>query len=124
MSPHELEMGFPMPLQFNWTARTTDGNPTPRDRLSRAEAQDAVRTLERYRDLAQGNIAKAQERMRTQANRHRREPDFDVGDCVFIVKKVWSTTRPSDKLDFPLTRQHYRIEGKSGHSYVLEVPPG
>ena len=47
-----------------------------------------------------------------------------MGDRVFIVKKVWSTTRPSDKLDYPLTRQHYRIQRKAGHSFVLDIPAG
>jgi hypothetical protein len=48
-------------------------------------------------------ITKAQERQAAQANRHRREPDFDVGDHVVIVKQSELTSRPSDKLSFPVT---------------------
>ena len=44
-----------------------------------------------------------------QANRHRRVPDFDVGDHVVIVRQAAGlTSRPSDKLSFPVTQQHYK----------------
>jgi hypothetical protein len=59
-----------------------------------------------------------------QANKHRREPDFGVGDWVIIRKKVSSTDRPSDKLDYPMTRNRSKIEEMVGHSYRLEVPQG
>ena len=72
--------------------------------------------------MARHQMAGAQERMRDQANRHRREPDFVVGDRVLILKKVWSTDRPSDKLEFPLTKQSFLIKGMKGSSYELEVP--
>ena len=105
LSPHELEMGFPMPLQFDWQKRTVDfTDSTPGGKIARLDAQQLVKTIHDYHELAKGNILRAQERMTNQANKHRRKPDFGVGDRVFIVKKVWSTTRPSDKLDYPLTR--------------------
>lgn len=60
--------------------------------------------------------------MTKQSNKKRRIPDFGVNDSVFVVKKSWSTDRPSDKLDFSLTRCHYKIKKMSGYSYRLEVP--
>jgi hypothetical protein len=61
--------------------------------------------------------------MRTQANKKRRLPDFDIGDRVFIIKKAWSTTRPSDKLDYVLTRNYYRIKAKvKDNAFELDMP--
>lgn len=59
-----------------------------------------------------------------QANRHRKEPDFDIGDYVRVTRKTWSspTDRVSDKLDFPLTRKHYLIRERVGNAYLLELP--
>ena len=62
--------------------------------------------------------------MARQANRHRRQPDFGPGDYVFVIKKGWSTDRPADKLDWPLTRTPLKIKAIRGHSYELEVPKG
>jgi hypothetical protein len=126
LSPHEILFGFPMPCSWDWEKRTdlADQDLTPRERLSREDAQAMMTTLKAYTDEARKNMTKAQHDMARKANRHRREPDFTVGDKVYIWKKVWSSSRPSDKLDFPMTRQCYKIKAVNGHSYQLEVPPG
>lgn len=72
-------------------------------------------------------MGKAQQRQTVQANKKRRVPDFkvneeDPNDKVFIIKRNWSTDRPSDKLDFPMTRNSYEIEKMEGHSYKLKLP--
>src|ERR1700694_265361 len=113
LQPHEVLLGYPMPTHFDWEARTKDWKAfAVRDRRSREDAQRHVETLQRYVEAGRAAIAQAQERMVEQANRKRRKPDFDVGDKVFVIKKAWSTTRPSDKLDFPLTRIPYKIISK------------
>lgn len=124
LSPHEVTSGHPMPMPFDWQSRTNlaDANLTMKERLTREEAQKAASTIQSYVEVARKVIAKAQERQARQANKHRREPDFGVGDHVFIVKKVWSTDRPSTKLDYPMTRNHYEIEAMKGHSFRLKVP--
>jgi len=38
--------------------------------------------------------------MEQQANKYRREPDFTVGDMVWVMIKNWKTERPSRKLDY------------------------
>jgi hypothetical protein len=48
-------------------------------------------------------ITNAQEQQVTPANRHHREPDFDVGDHVVIIKQCKLTGRLSDKLSFLVT---------------------
>ncbi len=93
------------------------------ERVSRENAQEAAKRIQGYVDYAKQMILKAQERQAEQANRHRRKPDFDVGDCVVVIKQTEMTGRPSDKLSFPVTQQHYKIVEKTDHgSFRLEVP--
>jgi hypothetical protein len=126
LQPHEVLFGYPMPMHVDWEARTTDWSQvTPKDKLSREEAQEHVKTLQNYVAAARQAIEKAQQAMIKQANKKRRHPDFDIGDRVFVVKKNWSTTRPSDKLDYPMTRLPYKIIDKiKDNVFKLEVPPG
>jgi len=49
--------------------------------------------------IAKGGIAQSQRHQATQANKKRREPDFGVGDLVYITPKGFTTNRPSAKLD-------------------------
>lgn len=123
LSPHEVEMGFPMPLHFDWEQRTQELRKLPpKERVDREDTQRTAQTIQAYVEYARHTMSASQDKMSAQANLHRREPDFDVGDRVFIVKKVWTTDRPSDKLVYPLTRNHYRIQARERHSYRLEVP--
>lgn len=94
-----------MPAPFDWSLGTNlEDLPTTREKLARGQAQEMAKTLHNFQESARPAIAKAQERQTVQANRGRREPDFGVGDRVFIIKKGWPTDRPSDKLDYPQTR--------------------
>jgi transposase InsO family protein len=124
LQPHEVLFGFPMPMPFDWESRTADLNSrSPRERLNRQEAQEAARRIQGYVEYARGMILKAQEKQVEQANRHRRAPDFDVGDHVVILKHSEITSRPSDKLSFPVTQQHYEILEKTADgAYRLKVP--
>lgn len=90
--------------------------------MSRTQAQNVAKTIQGYVNQARTAMGHAQEKMVTQANIHRREPDFAVGDWVYIIKKTYITDRPSTKLDFPMTRNSYQITGMKGFSYELAVP--
>ena len=120
MSPWELEYGEPPHLPFDWSNRTT-GRLLVKERLNREQAQAMTRRLHDAITWAVKNIRDSQERMTTQANKHRREPDFDVGDWVWVVKPNWATDRPSVKLDWR-RRGPFQIMERKGYSYRLALP--
>jgi len=68
-------------------------------------------------------MAKAQERQRLQANKHRRPVDFAVKDKVWVSTKNWTSERPSRKLSYQYEGP-YEILEQVGHSYRLRLPEG
>jgi hypothetical protein len=73
--------------------------------------------------FARDNILSSQRRQKAQADKHRREVDFDVGDEVFVTTKNWNTGLPSRKLDHQAAGP-FKVIGKVGHSFKLDLPPG
>ena len=109
LSPFEVLRGYAYVPHYDWAKRTReDGFQGLKDRVSRKDAQRLVKSLHDVQEIARASIKRQQDRMTVQANKHRREPDFGVGDWVIIRKKVSSTDRPSDKLDYPMTRNRTR----------------
>ena len=59
--------------------------------------------------------------MQQQVNKYRREPDFAVGDMVWVMIKNWKTERPSRKLDYQMVGPYAVLE-KIGNSYKVKLP--
>ena len=71
--------------------------------------------------MAKQNLKASQRQMVTQVNKTRREPDFTVGDSVYVTRKGWATGRLSIKLDHQLAGP-FHITGMKGNSYELDLP--
>ena len=59
--------------------------------------------------------------MEQQANKHRREPDFTVGNMVQVITKNQKTERPSYKLDYQIAGL-YKVFKKIGNFYKVKLP--
>lgn len=57
------------------------------------------------------------------ANRHRKDVTFKVGDKVFVTTRNMDQGRPSRKLSYKRIGP-YKITEKVNHAYRLELPPG
>lgn len=73
-------MGYLPRTSFDWERPTIPQ--TVREKLSHEEAQQYVKRLEEAWKVACMSIKRAQKSMEQQANKHRHEPDFGVGDFV------------------------------------------
>ncbi len=120
MTPFEIEQGYVPRMSIDWDHRTKQPA-TPKERLNREEAQGWIRHIEKGWEFARARIEEAQRQQAGQANKKRREPDFDVGDRVFVLKDGWKVDRPSRKLDTQ-TSEPWTITEKVGHSYRLNLP--
>ena len=126
LSPYEIEFGHRAPQHWDWEARTHVDAGTPRERMTRDEARAYVKVrheaVQLATNIARESMAKAQQRQATQANKKRREPDFGIGDYVYLTPKGFTTGRPSAKLDLQM-HGPYLITGMRGYSYRVALPP-
>lgn len=118
-APIQLEMGYLPRTSFDWVRK--DEPRTARESLSRDEARTYAGRLQEAWTLARKNLEKAQDAMTRQANKHRREPDFDVKDKVWVTTRNWRTDRPSRKLDY-LWAGPYEVLERVGNAYKVDLP--
>lgn len=114
-------MGFVPRMTFDWEARTVK-SPTPRERLSREEAQQFAKRRAEAVAFARANIAKAQEAQRRQANKSRRVIDWVVGDKVYVRRGNWQTDRPHDGLDNPYVGPYKVLSNPYPNAYEIDLP--
>ncbi|OJD09420.1 hypothetical protein ACJ73_10332 [Blastomyces percursus] len=106
-------------MSFDWKPLS---NPLPRlERLNREDARKQVERMKEIWEMAAINMKRAQRNMEHQANKHRREPDFEVGDKVFLSLKDYKIQRPSRKLA-EQNEGPFEILQKIGNSYRLKLP--
>ena len=87
-APIQLEMGYLPCTSFDW--KRPEGPQTVCEKLFHEEAQQYIKQLEEAWIVAHMNLEKAQRSMEQQANKHRQEPNFTVGNMVWVVAKGWS----------------------------------
>src|SRR5699024_6724482 len=115
-----IDCGYEPRTSFDW--HPIDKT-LPRDRqFSQEDAQRMARQMENIWKTIQQNVKNSQERQKNAADKHRREPDFQVGDHVWLSMKHYKSERPSKKLDNQMIGP-FRITEQVGHAYRLDLPP-
>jgi hypothetical protein len=119
MSPFELLYGYKARTSFDWQAPRNPA--TAREKLSQEEAQAMARRMHDAWERARTIMKESQQKKERDVNPHRREPDFQPGDKVWISTKNIKTERPSRKLDHQQMGP-YEILRKEGYSYRVKLP--
>lgn len=113
-SPFLIDSGYTPRTSFDWISNL---NGT----VTEANAQQRLQQLQETWDWVQERIRTAQARQQRNANRSRREVDFDVDDMIMISTKNWNTGRPSKKLDYQWAGP-FRILAKEGNAFRIDLP--
>lgn len=113
-SPFLIDSGYTPRTSFDWTSNL---NGTAIE----ANAQQRLQQLQETWDWVQERIRTAQARQQRNANRSRREVDFDVDDMIMVSTKNWNTGRPSKKLDYQWAGP-FRILAKEGNAFRIDLP--
>ncbi|KJZ68492.1 hypothetical protein HIM_12118 [Hirsutella minnesotensis 3608] len=123
LAPAELEMGYLPRMSFDWSVAPPTATAPPREQLGRTAAQQfASRAAEGVR-WARETLLTKQAEYKRQADKRRREVDWEVGDLVYLKKGHWSTGRPSDGLDQPYLGPFRVLSAKGPNAFELDLPP-
>ena len=96
-SPFLIDCGYEPWTSFNW--HPID-NTLPQDRwVSWEDTQRVVKKMKDIWKTVQQNIEHSQEIQKNSADKHHWEPDFQVGDYVWLSMKHYKSDWPSKKLD-------------------------
>jgi transposase InsO family protein len=121
MSPFVAERGYEPRMSFDWTPATEPPTSVEAEK-ARQQAHEWVSRIQGVWELAREHMQRAQDRQKAQADRHRRDEVFEVGDTVMVTTKDWNLHRPNRKLADQAAGP-FRIIEKVGNSYRLDLPP-
>lgn len=113
-SPFLIDSGYTPRTSFDWTSKL---NGT----VTETNAQQRLQQLKETWDWVQEQIRTTQARQQRNANRSRREVDFDVDDMIMVSTKNWNTGRPSKKLDHQWAGP-FQILAKEGNAFRIDLP--
>lgn len=120
MAPYQLLHGREPRNSWDWNAPEAS---TPLEKLNYRDACELAKRMHKAWELAKANMERAQERMAQSTNPHRRTPDWNVGDKVYLSTKNLKILRPSRKLANKWEGP-FEVKEQVGNSYRLALPPG
>ncbi len=94
---------------------------TTRARIEAGKAENISEYMEQSLTVAKQVLERARTIMKEQADRHRKEMVYKVGDMVFLNSRNITTSRPSEKLDDKILGP-FKILAVIGIVYRLELP--
>ena len=117
MSPFFANKGFYPRMSF---LSLVEPGPSARERTQAAKANNIADKMASVLEYIREQAALSRKHMTDQANRHRSEVSYEVGDMVFLSSRNIITARPSKKLDDKMLGP-FKIAAKIGYSYHLEL---
>lgn len=97
------------------------------DSVSMPKLSDWIQDRQVMSDLILHHLARAKERMKRQADKHRSEQQFNVGDLVFVKLQPYVHTtlahRANQKLAFKFFGPFKVLARVGMMAYTLELPP-
>ena len=94
---------------------------TTRARIEAGKAEDIFEHMKRSLALTKQALARSRATMKEQADKHRKETVYKVGDMMFLNSRNITTARPSKKLDDKMLGP-FKILAEVGNAYRLELP--
>ncbi len=92
-----------------------------RARIEAGKAENISEHMERSLALIKQALARARVTMKEQADKHRKEMIYKIGDMMFLNSRNITTARPSKKLNDKML-EPFRILAEVGNAYRLELP--
>lgn len=121
MAPYQLLFGSSPKQSWNWKPEKTPS--TIPEKLNHKDALSLATRMHDAWKIAKENMERAQDRMRSATNRHRRPVDWKVGDHVYLSTANLAISRPSRKLS-ERWEGPFEVLEQVGNAYRLRLPPG
>ena len=118
LSPFFMNHGFHPQMSFGPDPTSYEAT---QQCLQAQSAGELTAKMDEILVFAKKHISEAQEVMSRQANKHRKDVDYEIGDMVFLNSRNIKTQRPSKKLDDKMLGP-FKIVAKVGRAFWLELP--
>ncbi len=118
LTPFFMNKGFHPRMSFD--PDTTEYG-SIRERLQADRAKDISEQMDKTLTFAREALAKTREQMVNQANKHRKEVNYETGSKMFLDERNIVTARSSKKLNDKMLGP-FQITEPVGSSYKLELP--
>ena len=118
LSPFYLNKGFHPQMSFGPDETTYEST---RERLQSAKAEDINTRMQEILDFGVKQLEKSRKSMKAQADKHRKDVTYEVGDMVWLSGRNIKSTRPCWDLEDKQLGP-FRVKERVGAAYQLELP--